>query len=67
MTKPQIRIYDGFNFVDREMNDEELIAYELQQQEIEARKQTEAAKQALKESTLAKLGLTADEVVALLS
>ena len=67
MTKPQIRIYDGFNFVDREMNDQELIAYELQQQEIEARKKAEADKLALKQATLAKLGLTADEVVALLS
>lgn len=67
MTKPQIRIYDGFNFVDREMNDEEFIAHELQQQEIEARKQADADRQALKEATLAKLGLTADEVAALLS
>jgi nucleoid-associated protein YgaU len=67
MTKPQIRIYDGSDFIDREMNDEEYASHELQRKEIEAREKAAANRQALKEATLVKLGLTADEIAALLS
>jgi hypothetical protein len=59
------------NGVDREMTDAELEAYENSVKEAQAQKneqaQAEADRAKLKETTLAKLGLTADEVAALLS
>ena len=59
------------NGVDREATKDEAAEIEATraeaQAEANANKQTEAAKQALKTATLAKLGLTADEVAALLS
>jgi hypothetical protein len=67
MSNPTIRIYNGDDFVDREMNEEEFEYYELQRKEYEAREKKDKAKAKLKEATLEKLGLTADEVVALLS
>lgn len=63
MTKPII--FDGENT--REMNDDELAQWELDKIEGEAQAQAQADRQALKTATLAKLGLTADEVAALLS
>tara|TARA_R110000868_G_scaffold80427_5_gene228577 strand:+ start:814 stop:1014 length:201 start_codon:yes stop_codon:yes gene_type:complete len=64
-----IKIND--NGIEREMTAEELATYETstkaikQDQKIVANEL--ADRQALKEATLAKLGLTADEVAALLS
>ena len=59
------------NGVEREATKDEIAEIEATraeaQAEANANKQTEAAKQALKTATLAKLGLTADEVAALLS
>jgi hypothetical protein len=63
----QIRIIEGETVIDRDMNDEELAVYKAIQKDIKAQTQADANRQALKEATLAKLGLTADEVAALLS
>lgn len=69
--KYMTRIYTGEDFIDREMTEEEvadLLAMQARFAETEqAEKQAEADKLALKQATLAKLGLTADEVAALLS
>ena len=58
------------NGVDREATKDEAAEIEATRAEIQteanATKQAEATKQALKIATLAKLGLTADEVAALL-
>jgi hypothetical protein len=64
-----IRIHDVSTdeIIDREMTaDELLIAEELSAQSI-ADRETAQAKEALKQATLDKLGLTADEMAALLS
>jgi hypothetical protein len=59
------------NGIDREMTDTELAEYQAWQKEVAASKKakakTEKDNQTLKEATLAKLGLTADEIAALLS
>jgi hypothetical protein len=59
------------NGLDRDMTETELTKYESWvtqvEAEAEAQTQAEANRQALKEATLAKLGITADEVAALLS
>ena len=59
------------NGIDREMTDTELADYQAWQKEVAASKKAKAKvekdNQALKEAALAKLGLTADEVAALLS
>lgn len=69
--KYMTRVYTGENFIDREMTEEEvadLLAMQARFAETEqAEKQAEADKLALKQATLAKLGLTAEEVAALLS
>jgi hypothetical protein len=51
----------------RAMTEEEIAALELTNNEVKAREQQEANRQALRTATLAKLGLTADEVASLLS
>jgi hypothetical protein len=51
----------------RAMTEEEIAALELTNNEVKAREQQEATRQALRTATLAKLGLTADEVASLLS
>ena len=63
----QIRIIDGETIIDRDMNNDELAAYKAMQDSVKAQAKADADRQALKEATLAKLGLTADEVAALLS
>jgi hypothetical protein len=59
------------NGTDREMTTEEETAHKasqkIEQAEIKAQTQALANREALKEATLAKLGLTADEAAALLS
>jgi hypothetical protein len=61
--KPQI--LDGD--IVRDMNDAELAQHALDQIEAKKQSEIEADRAALKTATLAKLGLTADEVTALLS
>ena len=51
----------------RAMTADEIAALELANNEVDARAQQEAERQTLRTATLAKLGLTADEVAALLS
>jgi hypothetical protein len=64
-----LRIND--NGIDRDMTEAEIKEYKawkvIHAREAEAQAQAEADRQALKTATLAKLGLTADEVAALLS
>ena len=59
------------NGVDRDMTETEQAAHEawavIGKAEAKAQAKAEAERQALKTATLAKLGLTADEVAALLS
>jgi hypothetical protein len=59
------------NGTDREMTPDEILEYEtwqkVAQKEDKAKEKADADRQALKVATLAKLGLTADEVAALLS
>jgi hypothetical protein len=63
----QIRIIDGETVIDRDMNEQELAAYKAMQNSAKEQAKADADKAKLKEATLAKLGLTADEVAALLS
>lgn len=51
----------------REMTADEITALEVANSEVEAREKQEIDRQKLRAATLAKLGLTADEVAALLS
>jgi hypothetical protein len=51
----------------RAMTEEEIAVLELTNNEVKAREEQEANRKALKTATLAKLGLTADEVASLLS
>jgi len=51
----------------RAMTEEEIAALQLANDEVDARAKEEAARKALRTATLAKLGLTADEVASLLS
>jgi predicted secreted Zn-dependent protease len=62
-TKPTIQIGDEV----REMTAKEIAQYEKDQAEFARQAQADADRQALRTATLAKLGLTADEVAALLS
>jgi hypothetical protein len=63
MTKPTIQIGDEV----REMTDEEYAQHQKDQKAFAEEAQAIAEKAALKQATLAKLGLTADEIAALLS
>jgi hypothetical protein len=63
MATPIIQIGDEA----RPMNSDELAQHKLDVQAKEAKAQANADRQALKTATIAKLGLTADEVAALLS
>jgi len=67
-TKPQIRIYnnDG-TFIDRAMNDKEFTQYELDQQNVIKAEAELKAQSDNKAAVLKKLGLSEDEVAALLS
>ena len=51
----------------RPMTEEEIVAIEMANNEVEIRAEKLATKEALKIATLEKLGLSADEVAALLS
>lgn len=63
MTKPTIQIGDEV----REMTNAEFAQHELDQATYAAETAAAQEREALKQATLAKLGLTDDEVAALLS
>ena len=67
MTTPQIRIIDGETVTDRDMNSDELTTYKAVQDDIKAHANEKTEREAAKQAVLAKLGLTADEIAALLS
>lgn len=68
MTKPMTKVIDGEgNETLREMTNAEFAQYEADQAEMAARVAEREAKEAAKQSALAKLGLTAEEVAALFS
>lgn len=69
MTTPQITELDILTgkSITRDMTDVELAQYQADNATAEAQRQAEADRAKLKTATLAKLGLTADEVAALLS
>lgn len=66
MTTPQIRIIDGDTVTDRDMNAEEITAYEIMQDEVNALAEAQAAKAAAREALLTRLGITAEEAQLLL-
>ena len=71
MTNPMIRIHniETDKIVDREMNDKELAQYNIDNALIESQQQQAILKENAKTSALAKLaalGLTDDEIAALL-
>jgi len=69
MTKPQIKIVNaetGEEIV-RDMNKAELLQWETDKAEAEAKHGAEIAKQIAKEELLAKLGISADEAKLLTS
>jgi len=68
MTKPMIRIHNVTTdeIIDREMTDAEFEAYQAQQAIDAAEAQAQLDKLAARQAVLDKLGLTADEVAALL-
>ena len=63
MTKPTIQIGDEV----REMTDAELAQHKTDKATFAAENAAALERETLKQATLAKLGLTADEVTALLS
>lgn len=69
MTNPTVKIHnvETGEIVEREMNADELMQWQTDQAETLARREAQAAKAAEKAAVLAKLGLSADEVAALLS
>ena len=69
MTKPTIKIHnvETGEVIEREMTAAEIAQLEADKAEAEAIKIAEATKAAEKTAVLAKLGLTAEEVAALLS
>jgi hypothetical protein len=69
MTNPTIEIFDAItneNIV-REMTDEEFLEHSNRKAAFEAAESERLAKLALRQSALEKLGLTAEEVAALLA
>jgi hypothetical protein len=69
MTKPLIKIHNVTTdeVIEREMTDEEFTAYEAEQTAKAEHDAQEATKAAARQAVLDKLGLTADEIAALLS
>lgn len=69
MTKPIVKDVDAATGteVEREMTDQEFTQYQKDKADYEAKVEAEQNKENAKSAVLAKLGLTADEVAALLS
>ena len=68
MPKPMIRIIDGDEVIDREMNDAEFAQLQIDQAEAASRIAEAEAKATARASALAKLaaiGLSADEIASL--
>jgi hypothetical protein len=68
MTKPMVRNHDlaTGEIIDREMTDDEYAQHQLDTAHFEQEQAAQVAKDAAKQAVLDKLGLTADEVAALL-
>jgi hypothetical protein len=66
MTTPQIRIIDGDTVTDRDMNAEEITAYEIMQDEVNALAEAQATKAVARQIVLDRLGITAEEAQLLL-
>jgi hypothetical protein len=62
-----IRISDGVEVVDREMNDDEFAQYQIDLKDEENRVKAQKAAADAKAALLTKLGITADEAALLLS
>jgi hypothetical protein len=67
MTTPQIRIIDGLSVIDRNMTEAEIAIQQAQDDELQQVAKTKAEIAKTKAEVIAKLGLTDDEVAALLS
>ena len=67
MTTPQIRIIDGNTVIDRDMTEEEIAIHQAQDDELKEIAKAKAKATKAKQAVIDKLGLTADEVAALLS
>jgi hypothetical protein len=68
MTKPMIRIYTANDeYIDREMNADELKIHEADLAKAEAIKAKAEAKEVARQALLTKLGMTAEEAQLLLS
>jgi len=68
MTNPTVRIYTSVNeYIDREMNTNELKQYKIDQAEANAQKAETEAKATAKAALLERLGITEDEAKLLLS
>lgn len=68
MTRPMIRINDGTEIIDREMNEQEYAHWQESQLAVQARMEAEAVAEAAKEAAqikLTALGLTTDDLKAL--
>ena len=68
MTKPMIKEHnvETGEIIERELNAEELAQHEAYLAEQETKKAEQASKDAAKQAVLDKLGLSADEIAALL-
>jgi len=68
MSRPIIKEHniETNEIIEREMNNEELAQYEADAANVEKLKAEQAAKNAARQAVLDKLGLSADEVAALL-
>ena len=67
MKRPVIRIIDGAEIIDREMNDAEFAQFEASQAANVIAKAEAEAKATAKAALLSKLGITAEEARLLLS
>lgn len=69
MKKPMVRIHNAETneVIDREMTDEEFAIHQAEIESIQAKDAVAAEIEAKKQAVLAKLGLTSDEVSALLA
>ena len=67
MKKPLIRIYTAQDeYIDREMNDAEFAQWQIDQENVAARKAEAEAKEAAKQKILDRIGLTTDELQTIL-
>ena len=68
MKKPLVRIYTTpTEYIDREMNDDEFTQWQIDQENVAARKVQAEANATAKAALLRKLGITAEEAQLLLS